>query len=118
MLINKKQLLYTRQYGSGIGSFFKNIANSELFKTSLKNIKDGALSVYNNMIKPRLELVKNRGIEYGKEFIDLNRKELDDVFKNKKSVKEAIGNNKRYIDRRGRDLLNTLITGKGLKILK
>lgn len=110
MLINKKQLLYTRQYGSGIGSFFKNIANSELFKTSLKNIKDEALSVYNNMIKPRLELVKNRGIEYGKE--------LDDVFKNKKSMKEAIGNNKRYIDRRGRDLLNTLITGKGLKILK
>ena len=33
-------------------------------------------------------------------------------------MKEAIGNNKRYIDRRGRDLLNTLITGKGLKILK
>ena len=32
------------------------------------------------MIKPRLELVKNRGIEYGKELIDLNRKELDNVF--------------------------------------
>ena len=55
MWINKKRFLYTSQYGGGIGSFFKNIANSELFKTSLKNVKDGALSMYTNIIKPRKE---------------------------------------------------------------
>ena len=30
-----------------------------------------------------LELVKNRGIKYGNEFIEVNRKELDNVFKKK-----------------------------------
>ena len=81
MRINKKQLLYTRQYGRDFGGFFKIIANSELFRASLENIKDGTLSVYTNTIKPRLDLVKSRSIEYLKEFIDLNRKELDDVRK-------------------------------------
>ena len=58
MLANRKQLLYTRQYGSGICSFYKIIANSELFKTSSKNVKDRSSLVYTNMIKPRLELKK------------------------------------------------------------
>ena len=39
MLINKKQLLYTRQYGSGIVVYFLNMANSQLFKTSIKKYK-------------------------------------------------------------------------------
>jgi len=118
MLINNKRLLYQKQYGSGIGSIFKNIANSQLFQTTAKQIKDGALSMYNNIIKPRFELLKNRAIEYGKDLIDVNRKELIDVIGNKKSMKDLLGTNKRILNQRSQDLIKTLMTGSGLKILK
>jgi len=74
MLIKKKELLYTIQYGGGIASFLKNIVNSQLLKRSIRNIKDEARSMYNTMIKPLLELFKNRAIEYGKDWIDYKQK--------------------------------------------
>ena len=39
ILINKKQLLDTGQYGSGMGSSFKSITIYQLFKTSIKILK-------------------------------------------------------------------------------
>ena len=85
-MITKKQLLYTKQCGSGIGSFFKNTANVQLFRMSIKNIKDGDRSIYSIMINPRLELFKNRVFEYGKDWIDYNQIELNDV----KSLKDIV----------------------------
>ena len=35
--------------------------------------------MYNTMIKPRLELFKNKVIEYGRNWIDYNQRELNGV---------------------------------------
>ena len=115
-MINKKQLLHTRQYGSEIGSFFKNIFNSQFFKTSIKSMKDEAHSTYNTMIKPLLELHKNRAIEYGKDWIDYNQRDLN----NMRSLKDTVSNNKIYfnkrLDEQRKGLLDAMILGEGFKI--
>ena len=60
-----------------------------------KNIKDEACSMYKTMIKPRVELFKNRGIEYGKDWIDCNQRGLNGV----RSLKHIVSNNKRYFNK-------------------
>ena len=116
MLINKKQLLYIRQYGSRIGIFFKNIVNSQLFKTSIRNIRDQARFMYNTMIKPRLELFKKRAIESRKDWIDYNQRELNDM----RSLKLIVSSNKIYfnahLDEKRKGLLDAMILGKELKL--
>ena len=47
------------------------------------------------MTKPRLELSKNRAIEYGKDWIDYNQR----VLNNARSLKDIVSNNKRYFSK-------------------
>ena len=46
------------------------------------------------MLKPRLQLFKNRAIEYGIDWINYNQRELNNV----RSLKEIVSNNKRYFN--------------------
>ena len=62
--------------------------------TSIKYIKDEASSMYKTILKPLLELFKNRTIEHGKDWIDYNLREL----KNVTSLKDTVSSNKRYFN--------------------
>ena len=68
------------------------------------------------MIKPRLELFKNRTIDNGKDWIDYNQKDLNDV----RSPKDIVSFNKRYFnkhpDEQRKGLLDAMILGNGLKL--
>ena len=68
------------------------------------------------MIKPRLELLKNRAIEHGKDWIDYNQRKFNDV----KSLKDTNSNNKRcfnkHQDKQKKGSFDAMIFGKRLKL--
>jgi len=79
-------------------------------------MKNEARSIYITMIKSRLELSKNTAIEYGNNWINYNKRDLNYM----RSLKDIVSNNKtyfsKYLDEQRKGLLDAKVLGKGLKL--
>ncbi len=137
--------MYYKQKGSGIGLVNKEIYGNGIFTDTLKMLGKklwiAGKTLFKNQILPNLKVAAKHGLKSGKKLIDDNKKEIGKVIseqsknlvKNllsksgnakqvisdtKNELRNIIDKNKETIQENSQEILNKLLYGEGLKVIK
>jgi gas vesicle protein len=145
MIVTKHRQMYYKQKGSGIGLVNKEIYGNGIFTDTLKMLGKklwiAGKTLFKNQILPNLKVAAKHGLKSGKKLIDDNKKEIGKVIseqsknlvKNllsksgnakqvisdtKNELRNIIDKNKETIQENSQEILNKLLYGEGLKVIK
>lgn len=144
MIVTKSKQLYYKQKGSGIDYTISMIGNgifTDTIKMLGKKLWTAGKTLFKNQILPNLKIAAKHGFQSGKQIIEDNRKEIGKVISEQSknllknlidrssNVKETISDtkskltniaskNKENISQLSQEMLDKLLYGQGLKIIK
>jgi gas vesicle protein len=137
--------MFYKQKGSGIGFVNKQTVGNGLFTDTMKMLGKklwvAGKTLFKNQILPNLKVSAKHGLKSGKELIEQNKKEIGRVIseqsKNllkslltksgdakqvisdtKNELKNIIDENKETVQQNSQEILNKLLYGEGLKVIK
>lgn len=144
MIITKPKQMLIKQKGSGIGPITKSMYGEGLFTDTMKMLGKklwvAGKTLFKNQILPNLKIAAKHGLKSGKQLIEDNKKEIGKVISeqsknllknliDRSSPKETISDtkskllnitskNKENISQLSQEMLDKLMHGEGLKIIK
>jgi gas vesicle protein len=145
MIVTKHRQMFYKQKGSGIGFVNKQIVGNGIFTDTMKMLGKklwvAGKTLFKNQILPNLKAAAKHGLKSGKELIEENKKEIGKVIseqsknllKNlisksgnakqvisdtKSELRNIIDKNKETVQQSSQEILNKLLYGEGLKIIK
>ncbi len=137
--------MFYKQKGSGIGFVNKEIYDNVIFTDTMKmlgkKLQIAGKTLFKNQILPNLKVAAKHGLKSGKQLIEDNKKEIRKVISDQSknllknllsksgSTKQVIidtknelsniaNKNKETISQESREMLNKLLYGEGLKVIK
>ena len=137
--------MYYKQKGLGIGFFNKEIYGNGIFTDTMKMLGKklwiAGKTLFKNQILPNLKVAAKHGLKSGKELIEENKKEIGKVIsdqsknliknllsksgKTKQVISDTkdeliniIDKNKETVQQNSQEILNKLLYGEGLKVIK
>lgn len=143
MIVTKSKQLYYKQKGSGI-NYTISMTGNEIFTDTMKMLGKklwiAGKTLFKNQILPNLKIAAKHGLQSGKQLIEDNKKEIGKVISdqskillknliNRSNAKETISDtknklsniaskNKENISQRSQEMLDKLLYGEGIKIIK
>jgi gas vesicle protein len=145
MIVTKHRQMYYKQKGLGIGFVNKEIYGNGIFKDTMKMLGKklwiAGKTLFKNQILPNLKVASKYGLKSGKELIEDNKKEIGKVISDQsknliKNLLSKTGNtkqvisdtkdeliniidkNKETVQQNSQEILNKLLYGEGLKVIK
>ncbi len=145
MIVTKHRQMYYKQKGSGIGLVNKEIYGNGIFTDTMKMLGKklfiAGKTLFKNQILPNLKVAAKHGLKSGKKLIDDNKKEIGNVISDqsknllknllsksgnakkvisdtKNELRNIIDKNKETIQENSQEILNKLLYGEGLKVIK
>jgi len=145
MIVTKHRQMYYKQKGLGIGFFNKEIYGNGIFTDTMKMLGKklwiAGKTLFKNQILPNLKVAAKHGLKSGKKLIDDNKKEIGNVISDqsknllknllsksgnakqvisdtKNELRNIIDKNKETIQENSQEILNKLLYGEGLKVIK
>jgi len=146
VLLNNNRQLYYKQKVSGSGMVYKEISENGIFKDSLKTLGKYALfglkDLWKNALKPKAIMLAKEGVEMGKDLFKenkcniqklvskqsqgilkklLNRDKVtkqDLIAEGKTDLINLAKENRDKVSERSKEILDKLLYGEGLKILR
>ena len=137
--------MYYKQKGSGIGFVNKEIYGNGIFTDTMKMLGKklfiAGKTLFKNQILPNLKFAAKHGLKSGKKLIDDNKKEIGNVISDqsknllknllsksgnakkvisdtKNELRNIVDKNKETIQENSQEILNKLLYGEGLKVIK
>jgi gas vesicle protein len=145
MIVTKHRQMYYKQKGLGIGFLNKEINGNGIFTDTMKMLGKklfiAGKTLFKNQILPNLKVAAKHGLKSGKKLIDDNKKEIGNVISDqsknllknllsksgnakqvisdtKNELRNIIDKNKETIQENSQEILNKLLYGEGLKVIK
>ena len=143
MIVTKSKQLYYKQKGSGINYTISMTGNgifTDTMKMLGKKLWIAGKTLFKNQILPNLKIAAKHGLQSGKQLIEDNKEEIGKVISdqskkllknliNRTNAKETISDtknklsniaskNKENISQRSQEMLDKLLYGEGIKIIK
>jgi gas vesicle protein len=137
--------MYYKQKGLGIGFVNKEIYGNGIFTDTMKMLGKklfiAGKTLFKNQILPNLKVAAKHGLKSGKKLIDDNKNEIGKVISDqsknllknllsksgnakkvisdtKNDLRNIIDKNKETIQENSQEILNKLLYGEGLKVIK
>jgi gas vesicle protein len=145
MIVTKHRQMYYKQKGSGIGFVNKEIYGNGIFTDTMKMLGKklfiAGKTLFKNQILPNLKVAAKHGLKSGKKLIDDNKNEIGNVISDqsknllknllsksgnakkvisdtKNELRNIVDKNKETIQENSQEILNKLLYGEGLKVIK
>jgi gas vesicle protein len=145
MIVTKHRQMYYKQKGSGIGLVNKEIKGNGIFTDTMKMLGKklfiAGKTLFKNQILPNLKVAAKHGLKSGKKLIEDNKKEIGNVISDqsknllknllsksgnakkvisdtKNELRNIIDKSKETIQENSQEILNKLLYGEGLKVIK
>ena len=145
MIFSKRRQLYYKQKGSGIGFVNKEIYGNGIFTDTMKMLGKklwvSGKTLFKNQILPNLKVAAKHGLKSSKQLIEDNKKEIGKVISDqsknllknllsksgntkqvisdtKNEFRNIIDKNKETVQQNSQEILNKLLYGEGLKVIK
>ncbi len=137
--------MYYKQKGLGIGFLNKEINGNGIFTDTMKMLGKklfiAGKTLFKNQILPNLKVAAKHGLKSGKKLIEENKNEIGKVISDqsknllknllsksgnakqvisdtKNELRNIIDKNKETIQENSQEILNKLLYGEGLKVIK
>jgi gas vesicle protein len=145
MIVTKHRQMYYKQKGLGIGFLNKEINGNGIFTDTMKMLGKklfiAGKTLFKNQILPNLKVAAKHGLKSGKKLIEENKNEIGKVISDqsknllknllsksgnakqvisdtKNELRNIIDKNKETIQENSQEILNKLLYGEGLKVIK